>query len=72
MSDGEISPTSPYKYGVDYFLGDTITFSGSYEADTPMFVNEIVRTSDINGETMSPGIINYSDLQYYDGGGQVG
>jgi len=72
MADGEISPTSPYKYGVDYFLGDTITFSGSYEADTPMFVNEIVRTSDINGETMSPGIINYSDLQYYDGSGQVG
>lgn len=72
MADGEISPTSPYKYGVDYFLGDTITFSGSYEADTPMFVNEIVRTSDINGETMSPGIINYSDLQYFDGGGQAG
>lgn len=72
MADGEIAPSSPYKYGVDYFLGDTITFSGSYESDTPMFVNEIVRTSDLNGETISPGIMNYSDIEYYDGGGQAG
>ena len=72
MADGEIGSHSPYTYGVDYFLGDTITFAGSYESDTAMFVNEIVRTSDINGETISPGIMNYSDLQYYDGGGHAG
>lgn len=56
MAGGEISPSSPYQYGRDYFLGDTITFAGNYETDTSMFVNEIVRTEDANGETISPGL----------------
>lgn len=62
MADSEISPYSPYKYGQDYFLGDVITFSGSYASETSMFINEIVRTDNEEGESISPGIIHYSDI----------
>ena len=56
LAEGEISQSSPYVYGRDYFLGDTITFAGNYASDTSMFVSEIVRTDDPNGETISPGL----------------
>ena len=62
MADSEISPHSPYKYGRDYFLGDIITFAGSYVSETSMFINEIVRTDNEEGETISPGIIHYTEL----------
>lgn len=62
MADGEISPTNPYVYGYDYFLGDTVTFVGPYEADTPMLVNEIIRTEDENGESISSGIIHMNSV----------
>lgn len=56
MAGGEASLNSPYKYNQDYFLGDTITFAGNYEPEISMFVNEIVRTEDVDGETISPGL----------------
>jgi len=57
MSEGEMSPNSPYLYKKDYFLGDTITFSGTYDIDMSMFVSEVVRTNDENGTTLTPGLI---------------
>jgi hypothetical protein len=62
MADGEISHISPYLYGRDYFLGDVLTFSSNYKSNTSMFINEIVRTEDLNGEILSPGIINYDEI----------
>lgn len=56
VSEGEMSPNSPYLYGRDYFLGDTVTFSGTYDSDVSMFVSEIVRTNDANGTTLTPGL----------------
>jgi hypothetical protein len=61
MADSEISSYSPYKYGRDYFLGDIITFAGRYASETSMFINEIVRTENEEGESISPGIIQYTD-----------
>lgn len=69
MADGEISHTSPYVYGRDYFLGDIVTFSSVYEINTPMCINEIVRTEDINGESIFPGItsIASNNIAIYNG-----
>lgn len=62
MANGEISQSTEYKYGIDYFLGDIISFSGSYKPNVPMYISEIVRTKDENGEWITPGFVKYTDF----------
>lgn len=52
--DGEITPQAPYKYNVDYGLGDTITLVGEYGIQQDMQVTEFVRTQDSDGERGYP------------------
>lgn len=55
MFSGDVSVKSDYRYGVDYFLGDKITFQGNYGVNQDMFVTEFVYTHDKEGERGFPG-----------------
>jgi len=57
LFDGAISPLSPHKYGVHYFLGDTVTLSAEYGFEQDMMVAEYVRTDDETGDQGFPTLI---------------
>lgn len=57
--DGAISPTSPYKYFTDYFLGDMVTVKGRFGTSYTMQVIEYVRIEDENGQQEFPTLIPY-------------
>lgn len=54
LFDGTLSETAPFKYGTDYFLGDTIKCLGEYYLSLNMKVSEYIRVEDENGETAYP------------------
>jgi hypothetical protein len=57
LMGGAISLSSPYKYNVDYFLGDTVGLIGQYGITENMQVTEYVRTEDSNGDRGYPTLI---------------
>jgi Siphovirus ReqiPepy6 Gp37-like protein len=57
LFDGAISPISPYKYGVDYLLGDKVTLLAEYGMELSMLVSEYVRTEDQAGDRGYPTLI---------------
>lgn len=57
MVTGDISTQSPYKYKVDYDLGDTVTLVGDYGVETQMVVSEYVRTENSEGDRGFPGFV---------------
>lgn len=48
--EGSVSPEIPYKYNVDYGLGDNIRVRGEFGANDIMQVAEYIRSEDENGE----------------------
>jgi hypothetical protein len=54
--DGETSPNSEYRYGVDYELGDIIELEGLTGLITKARVTEFIRTEDQLGEKSYPTI----------------
>ena len=52
--DGAISPISQYKYGSQYFLGDTVTLLAQYGFESTMQVAEYIRTEDQAGDRGYP------------------
>jgi Siphovirus ReqiPepy6 Gp37-like protein len=54
--DGEIVPTSQFKYGRDYNLGDIIEVAGYSGVVQPARVTEYVRSQDASGEKAYPGL----------------
>jgi sulfur carrier protein ThiS len=52
--DGEIVPTSQYKYGIDYNLGDIIEVQGNSEVISTSRVTEYIRAQDEAGERSYP------------------
>jgi hypothetical protein len=56
MFDGAISDMAPYKYNVDYFLGDRVSLIGEFGFEETMLISEYIRTQDINGERGYPGL----------------
>lgn len=52
--DGEVVPQSPYKYGVDYFLGDVIELQGASGLIQNARVTEYIRSQDSTGEKSYP------------------
>ena len=57
LFDGAISPISPYKYGVEYSLGDIVTLSAEYGFEASMLVTEYVRTEDQDGDRGYPTLV---------------
>lgn len=55
--DGTISSTIPYKYKVDYDLGDKVTLIGQFGIEQDMRVEEYTRTEDGEGERAFPGLV---------------
>lgn len=50
MFDGSLNADlSPYKYGVDYFLGDTVKLVGDYGLTQQAIVTEYIRAEDSTG-----------------------
>lgn len=54
MFTGEISRQTAARYGIDYFLGDTVKLVGEYGLSQNVTVSEFVRTSDATGEKSYP------------------
>jgi hypothetical protein len=54
--DGETSPNSEYKFGVDYELGDIIELEGLTGLITKARVTEFIRSQDQQGEKVYPTI----------------
>ena len=53
--DGNINPDlNPYKYGVDYNLGDIVRVAGDYGLDEFARVTEYIRTEDNTGQKAYP------------------
>lgn len=57
LFDAAISLISPYKYGVQYFLGDKVTLLAQYGLESSMQVVEYVRTEDQDGDRGYPTLI---------------
>jgi len=55
--DGEISKFGPYRYGIDYFLGDVITVENSDGVNTKMRVTEQILVHDTQGERSYPTLV---------------
>jgi hypothetical protein len=58
LFDGAISAASPYKYGVEYFLGDKVTLMAEFGFENTMTVAEYVRTQDHEGDRGYPTLIS--------------
>lgn len=54
MFTGEVSRQTAARYGIDYFLGDTVKLVGEYGLSQNVIVSEFVRTSDATGEKSYP------------------
>lgn len=52
--DGVVPSYGPYKYGVDYRLGDLVTVSGKYGFEQEMYVVEYIHISDNEGQRGYP------------------
>ena len=52
--DGEVSPRSQYKYGVDYFLGDIVELQNHDGTSQKMRVTEQIFSSDAEGDKSYP------------------
>jgi hypothetical protein len=52
--DGEINSTAPYRYGDDYFLGDTVTVLAEYGIQKSVKVTEYIWTEDASGNREYP------------------
>lgn len=58
MFDGAINQDiNPYKYGVDYFLGDTVKFVGDYGLESKARVTEFIRSEDNTGFKAYPTLV---------------
>lgn len=56
--DGSINQElSPYVYGVDYFLGDTVRLAGDYGLDEEALVTEYIRSEDKTGTKSYPTLV---------------
>lgn len=55
--DGEISQFGPYKYGVDYDLGDVVTLKNSDGVSTKMRVTEQIFIQDAQGQRLYPTLV---------------
>lgn len=56
--DGSINQDlSPYKYGVDYFLGDTVKLVGDYGLSQLSIVTEYIRSEDASGTKSYPTLV---------------
>lgn len=62
MFDGSINQElSPYVYGQDYFLGDTVKLVGDYGLETAARVTEYIRSEDKNGRKSYPTLVTVGD-----------
>lgn len=52
--DGEIPNPAPYRYGVDYFLGDLVEYRDDFGRSYFMTVTEQIFSSDVNGDRSFP------------------
>lgn len=60
--DGELPPTVPYIYGVDYNLGDVVEERNSDGVGNQMIVTEQIFTSDDTGEHAYPTLALYQTI----------
>jgi hypothetical protein len=58
LIDGAVSSETPYQYGTDYYLGDTVTVLGDYGVVGKKMVSEFIRSSDSSGEKAYPTLID--------------
>ncbi len=57
MLSGDISPLAPYKFKVDYNLGDKVTLVDDDGFEQTMVVAEYIRTDDDEGDHGYPGLV---------------
>lgn len=57
MLSGDISPLAPYKFKVDYNLGDKVTLVDDNGFEETMVVAEYIRTDDDEGDHGYPGLV---------------
>lgn len=67
MFSGDITEIAPYKYKVDYDLGDYVTLRGDYGISQSMIVSEFIRTESEAGDLSYPGLMY--DPEFSTGGG---
>jgi hypothetical protein len=56
MFDGSINETTPYKYRIDYKLGDIVSLIARMGFQEQMLVSEYIRTDDKDGDRGYPGL----------------
>lgn len=52
--EGEVEPSQPFVYGVDYFMGDVVQIENEYGIESKVRITEVVRSEDESGYTMHP------------------
>lgn len=52
--EGVVSSSNPYKYGVDYMIGDLVTVQGDYGVNQSMRITEYIRSENFEGEIHYP------------------
>lgn len=64
LTEGEIDPLVKYKFGVDYFLGDTVEITNSSGTIMSAIIDEVVRSYDSDGIVITPNFKNMEDYDY--------
>ena len=63
-SEGSIDPLVRYTFEVDYFLGDMVEISNSYGVVMTALIDEVVKSYDSDGYTVTPNFKNMEDYDY--------
>lgn len=63
-SEGAIDPLTQYQYGVDYFMGDFVDITSSYNVVMSAMIDEVVRSYDSEGVITTPNFENLLDYDY--------
>lgn len=63
-SEGAIDPLVRYRFGVDYFLGDTVEISNNNGVVMTAIIDEVVRSYDSDGFITTPNFKSMADYDY--------
>lgn len=66
ISEGAVDPISRYKFGVDYNLGDIVSLTNNYGVVMDAVIDEVVRSYDQSGYTVTPNFKSFEDYDYGD------
>lgn len=54
LFEGSVNPSSMFKYGEDYFLGDVVQIRNEFGIEAKVRITEVIRSNATDGDTLMP------------------